>query len=161
MKKVKTEKGITLVMLVIYVAMTTAVIGMLATFSSYMYPKLSYINSSSISYEEFNKFNVNFIADIKECPTADVSTSGNGDVLIRLYNYTNQYVYYYKSEENAIYRNNVRIAKNICRFTALEDEYMYASGKTKTYIDVSIATGKDESQIEYEKNINYVLRYWK
>ncbi len=161
MKRVKAEKGITLVMLVIYVALITVVIGLLATFSNYIYPKLAYINSSSISYEEFNKFNVNFIADCKECPTADVSTGTNGDVLIRLYNYTSQYVYYYKAEENAIYRNNVRIAKNICRFTAMQDEYMYASGKEKTYIDVSIGTGKDESQIEYEKNIKYVLRYWK
>ena len=77
MKRVKAEKGITLVMLVIYVALITVVIGLLATFSNYIYPKLAYINSSSISYEEFNKFNVNFIADCKECPTSSCVTTPN------------------------------------------------------------------------------------
>ena len=160
MKRLRSEKGITLSMLLVYVMLLTIVIGLLAAFTSYMYPRLSYINSSSISYEEFNKFNVNFIADCKECRYVDMSSGGSGDMLIRLYDTNKEYYYYYNSSERAIYRNNVKIAKNICRFYAREDAYIYTEDKSKTYIEVSVATGRDQGQIEYEKTIQYVLRYW-
>ena len=53
----KTEKGITLAILAIYVVFFSVLIGLLAALSSYIYNNLGYINDNSVDVSEFNKFN--------------------------------------------------------------------------------------------------------
>ena len=61
----KSERGVTLVILVIYILMFSVVMGLLATLSNYIYSNLSYVNDNSIDVSEFNKFNMYFIEDTK------------------------------------------------------------------------------------------------
>ena len=61
----KSEKGITLIILGIYVVVFSIVIALLASLSSYIYNNLGGISDSSIDAVEFNKFNMYFVEDVK------------------------------------------------------------------------------------------------
>ena len=57
----KNEKGITLIGLILYVLVFTSVLALLVNLTNYIYGNLNKVNNESISSEEFNKFNVNFV----------------------------------------------------------------------------------------------------
>ena len=143
------EKGITLVSLIIYILMFSMIIGLLAGFSSYIYGNLDQINSDSFSSEEFNKFNVNFIKDVKNNRNANINISGNNKKII----FADGTNYDYISSEKSIYRNKVKIAVNIFDFSVTKEQI-----NNKNVLKVIIGTGKNEN--DFGKTINYVLKYW-
>ena len=61
----KTEKGITLAILAIYVVFFSVLISLLTALSSYIYNNIGYVNDNSVDVSEFNKFNRYFIEDVK------------------------------------------------------------------------------------------------
>ena len=60
----KEEKGITLVILGIYIIIFSIVIGLLASLSSYIYSNLDNVSDSNIDLSEFNKFTMFFVSKI-------------------------------------------------------------------------------------------------
>lgn len=157
----KKERGITLVSLLIYVMAFSMILILLGVLTNYLYPKLSGVNSNGASAEEFNKFNTYFVTDIKQSKIAKVNKSGdNVEILLSNganYNFIKENIE--GKKENAIYRNNIKISKNVTAFTA---ELIENVGKdNKTVIKINVGTGKDEENNPvFEKTINYVLRYW-
>lgn len=149
--KAKKERGVTLTGLVLYVMIFTMILALLVTLSNYIFGNLNKVNNESISSEDFNKFNANFVKDVKESNNV-VITSSSGNYTIVLSNGAN---YNYIKSENAIYKDYNKIAENICTFTAEK-----ATKNNKIVAKVTIATGKDESNKVYGKTINYVLKYW-
>lgn len=145
----KNEKGITLFSLIIYVLLFSIILGCLVTLSSYIYGNLDKVNSESYSSEEFNKFNVNFIKDVKNNNDANVSSDSNNTLIV----FQDGVNYNYISSEKAIYRNKVKIADKIIGFTA-ENKTI----NNKSVIQISITTGKNERG--FAKTINYVYKYW-
>lgn len=145
----KSEKGITLVSLVIYIIVFSIVLGLLAGMTNYIYGNLDRLNTGSYSSEEFNKFNLNFVKDIKQSNNARVETSGE-NVRIILSNNAN---YNYIASENAIYRDQVKISEKITTFQAEKQTI-----NNKAVIVVRIGTGTDDT--DYGKTIKYVLKYW-
>lgn len=150
----KNEKGVTLTALVIYVIFITATLILLGNLVKYMYPNLNKIGADSVSSEEFNKFNINFVKDIKESKKAVVNTEDKNCSIVLSNGANYSYVY----SEKAIYRNNQKIAKNIIVFEAqlLNNE----DTNNKNVIKVKIGTGKNTTEANFGKTINYVLRYW-
>ena len=134
-----------------YIIIFSATIALLATLSSYIFDNLSNIDTNSISSEEFNKFNVNFVKDVKESKKANVETK-DGEIIISFESGVN---YTYKIQDKAIYKDKQKIASNIVSFTAKE-----GIENNKNIIEVSISTGKDVNKPNYSKTIKYVLRYW-
>ena len=61
----KAERGITLIILSIYVIVFSIIIALLANLSSYIYRNLDNVSDSTIDLSEFNKFNMYFIEDVK------------------------------------------------------------------------------------------------
>ncbi|MBR3325159.1 MAG: hypothetical protein IKG14_03850 [Clostridia bacterium] len=107
------------------------------------------INSESYSSEEFNKFNLNFIKDVKS--NTDANVSSNGDMVkIILENGVN---YTYVLNEKAIYRDKTKIAEKINVFSAQKTTI-----NGKTVLKIRIGTGKENT--DFGKTINYVLKYW-
>ncbi len=147
----KKEKGITLIALIMYIIIFSVTIGLLAYLSSYVYSNLDNIGSDSISSEEFNKFNVNFVKDVKESKKVKIENNAD-EVVISFESGTN---YTYKALEKAIYKDKEKIAVNIVSFSAKS-----GNENNKDIIEVSIATGKDERYPNYSKTIKYVLKYW-
>ena len=97
----KKEKGVTLIALILYVIIFSITITLLASLSSYVYNNMSNINANSVSSEEFNKFNINFVKDVKESHNAVVNSNAN-EVIID-FESGNQYTY--RKQEQSIYKN--------------------------------------------------------
>ena len=150
----KSEKGITLIVLSIYIIVFSIIIVLLANLSSYIYSNIENINDSSVDISEINKFNMYFISDIKTNNQADVKTlSDNNQNTIQII-FQDGDVYSYVEDEKSIYKNKQKIARNIEAFNA--EGY---KKNNKTYIQVSIEIGtKDEAN--YTKTTNYILKYW-
>ena len=143
----RSERGVTLTALIIYMIIATVIITGMAVLSSYFYNNMSLIKTDSTYVVEYNKFNMFFIQDVKTNQKADVVTDtitfGDGTE--------------YQYKEGKIYRNNEEIATNIKNAMFSLDTYV-VKNTTKSVITVSLDIGeKDKS---YKKAIEYVLKYW-
>lgn len=150
----KNENGVTLASLVLYVIVFSIILGLLVNLTSITYRNMNNIDSKSYSSEEFNKFNLNFIKDIKNC--YDVRIENNsGNVKIVLSNGVN---YNYILSERAIYRDKIKIADKIVKFEA---ERIILNGKIVAKITIATGRTQDYSMdTDFGKTIKYVLKYW-
>lgn len=151
----KKERGVTLIILAIYVIAFSMVIALLANLSSYIYGNLGKISDSAIDLSEFNKFNMYFIEDVKSNKQAIVrlETDENNNQIYRIA-FEDGDIYSYTLGDNSIYKNNQKIARDILEFKAeqfKQDE--------KYYIEISIRIGTEDNA-NYKKTIDYVLKYW-
>ena len=155
--------------LTVYIVVFSLVLTILASLVAFFNSNLSNIDYNSASAEEFNKFNTYFITDVKKSRYANVSKNyGNqlGDYRIVLAETeedfeSNKYiaVYYYIVKDRAIYRGNVKIARNIVVFTAVPvDKKVDPNGKSS--VKVTIGAGTSASKPNFGKTIRYVLKYW-
>lgn len=147
----KSEKGITLTSLVIYIIVFSSVLALLSSLSNFVYGNMRKISSDSISSEEFNKFNTYFVKDVKNSKMATVQNDSSQTVITL----ENGSKYTYVNSEKAIYRDTVKIARNIIKFSASMKQQ-----NNKNLIDVQISTGTNAKEPNFKKNIKYVLRYW-
>lgn len=143
----KSDKGVTLIALVIYIAVFTIVVSTMALLSSYFYNNMHLIKDDASYVVEYNKFNMFFIQDVKHNSTATIENN-----VIKFEDGT---IYEYKS--NSIYRNDKEIAANVKSATFNWKTYK-VENTTKNLILVNLNIGEGEK--EYQKEIEYVLRYW-
>lgn len=152
----KKEKGITLVSLIIYMAIITATLVALSMLTTKIYNTSKEIGKDNLSSEEFNKFNISFIKTVKNNKSATINTivdsETNTNVTITFPDGT---IYNYIGKENSIYKNKIKIAKNINYFVASEQ-----NNNNKDVIQIIIGTGKNNTESNFGKTINYVLKYW-
>lgn len=136
----RSNRGITLTSLILYVALILIALGILATLTSSFRVNIKDLNQEGTNNYEFDKFNVSFLQEVKK--------DGNGISSVNaseiIFTTNNKYTF----KDNSIYLNdNIKIAENIenCSFsTELIDK--------KTVITVNIKPKKAE-----EKNVEYVL----
>ena len=114
----KSEKGITLISLTIYVIAMAIVVGVIAIISTFFYSNMEDTDNIVSPMAEYTKFNSFFSDEINHEGIEVVScgTTDNGQNYIV---FSNEVQYTYISENKAIYRNKVKIAKEIddCTFT--------------------------------------------
>ena len=143
----KSERGVTLTSLAIYIIVATLVVSTMALLSSHTFLNMKILKDQATYAVEYNKFNMFFIEDVKSNKTANVTytqitfTDGNK----------------YEYKDKSIYRNEKKIAKDVetCTFTA--GTYTIKN-TTKNLITVNLKIGTGEKK--YQKEIEYVLRYW-
>lgn len=145
---IKSDKGITLTALIIYIVVATIVITGMAMVSARFISNMSLIKNQSQYVVEFNKFNMFFIQDIKKNKTAEVTNTQ-----INLEDGT---IYRYNQTEKAIYRNDTKVAKDIQSVTFVGETYT-VNDTVKNLIKVNISIGTKQP---YNKEIEYVLKYW-
>lgn len=143
------QKGITLISLIVYILVFSLIIGLLAGMSNYIYGGLGNVNRESFSSEEFNKFNLNFIKEVKNNHDANISSENDTTKIV----FSNGVNFTYVQSDQSIYRNKVKIAENIIHFSAEKDTI-----NKKSVLKITIGTGKDNA--DFGKTINYVLKYW-
>ena len=149
----KSERGITLTILIIYIVVFSIVIALLASLSNYIFSNLKYVNEHSVDVSEFNKFNAYFIKNVKTNEDAEVKSNEDNVQIV----FADGDIYQYVKADKSIYKNKQKIAKNIKAFTA---EKNTNEENNKKYLTINIQIGEAE-QKNYSKNINYVLKYWK
>lgn len=152
----KSQSGITLTALVIYVIVATIIIATMAVISSFFFSNMSLIKSQDQYAVEFNKFNMFFINDVKENHTAQVESSK----IV----FEDGTTYQYIAQEQAVYRNDVKIARKLQELTFTANTYLVPNTTTtKNLINVSMKIKKNnkaESSEAFQKTIEYVLKYW-
>ena len=150
---VKTEKGVTLIALIVYVAVFMIVIAIMGNISNYFYKNVAEIKEPLKYPSEFNKFNMFFINDVKKNKTAVSNENGTS---IKFEDGTT-YIY----SAGKIYRDDIEIAKNVkdARFYMV-DSY-YVGNVEKEIVNVQIWFLNDpRSEEEITEGIDYVLKYW-
>lgn len=142
----KSEKGITLTSLVIYVIVATILIGTIATFSSFFFSNIGLIKTQQNYAPEFNKFSMFFVEDVKNNKNAEVTQNTikfeNGTI----YQYTN----------NKVYRNGIVITEKVDNLVFSMSTFSVAN-TTKQIITVKMTV---EGKLNSPTGIEYVLKYW-
>ena len=146
--RVKSEKGITMTSLVIYMVVFIMVIGVLTTISTFFYSNIDEVVDPSKYAYEFNKFAMFFCVDIKNYNNAVVTANS--------IEFEGGPTYLYQN--NSIYRNEVLIAENIitCNFSL--SKYTVSS-VDKNIINVYVQIGENQNDC-ITKSIDFTLKYW-
>lgn len=144
----KSEKGITLTYLIIYVVLLILVVSTLSIVSTHFYSNTKYLMDNGKYVSQFDKFNMYFIEDVKNNKET-YSVESNKIV------FEDGTIYTYS--EKSIYRNKVELCRNIenCTFSKLEETD--DNNFTKKIINVKLSIAGEN---KFETENNYVLKYW-
>lgn len=142
----KSEKGITLTSLVLYIMLVLIVLGILAVITASFQSNLKEVNKEGTKNSEVDSFNMCFLQEVKKQGNK-ISTISENEILFTTGNK-------FSFRGNMIYLNdNIKIAENIenCAFSdSLENG--------KTIITVTIkARDAEERSIEYVLNSDEIL----
>lgn len=146
----KSQKGITLTVLIIYIVIMCFVISMLATVSTFFFDNTDQIKTNAKYIAEYNKFNMYFIEDVKN--NEEIERISSNEIVFK-----DGTVYTYKgSSDRSIYRNKVKICKNIsyCNFSKA---ITTVNDVEKKIVNVHMVI---EGSGFFETNNEYVLKYW-
>ena len=150
---VKSERGVTLIALIIYIAMFMIIIAIMGTISNYFYKNVTEIKEPLKYPSELNKFNMFFINDVKKNQTAITNENGTS---VRFEDGTT-----YMYSAGKIYRDDVEIAKNVkdAKFYMVDSHYV--GDVKKEIVNVQIWFLNDpRSEEEIIEGTDYVLKYW-
>lgn len=146
----KSEKGITLISLILYIILLVVVVSMLSVMSNLFFSNTRFITNNSKYVSEFNKFNMYFIEDVKN--NKDIYKITTNEII-----FADGTIYTYnQNPDSGIYRNKVKICNNIefCEFTSREEKI---NNINKKIINVKLQISG--SRVFVSDN-EYVLRYW-
>ncbi len=156
----KSQKGITLTSLIIYVLVVIVVTGILATIMANFQSNLKEINGKASREAEFDKFNVYFIKEVKILgnKVSTISEAKNEIVFESGNKYT------FRESDNSIYLNdNIKISENIQRCTFSNS---LVDGKDIVTVVIKVIDGEGRtieyvlnnatSNLEYEDESYYV-----
>ena len=140
----KSEKGITLNSLIIYIILITLVLGLLVSISNYFYSNLDYVNDTGKTMFQFNKFNMYFIEDVKN--NTDLYSIEDEKIVFEdgtVYTFAN----------GNIYRNKSKICDEIeiLKFSTVNND----TNKNIVRVDMAI-----KGSTVFVSSNEYVLKYW-
>lgn len=144
----RSEKGITLTYLIIYIILLILVVSTLSIVSTHFYSNTKYLMDNGKYVSEFDKFNMYFIEDVKnnkETYSVDTNKIVFEDGTVYTYS------------EKSIYRNKVELCRNIENCTFFKLEETDDNNFTKKIINVKLSIAGEN---KFETEINYVLKYW-
>lgn len=144
----KSEKGITLTSLIIYLGVTLVVVTTIATFTSFFVSNMDEVRAQEDYAPEFNKFSMFFIGDVKNNRTAEVTATQ--------VEFADGTIYQYNADEKAVYRNSTKIAEKVDSFSFTSTQETIST-TTKQIINVKMSV---KGKVNLKNGINYTLRYW-
>ena len=150
----KSEKGITLIMLTLYVLAATIIVGIVSIITSFFYSNTENMNDYSAAIGEYNIFNLEMLKETKQSGNNVVSISEQQDRIT--FKSGNTYTF----QGDGIYKNKSKLCNGVtnCKFkkTMLEEKEvvtilfeMENFAKTTEYV---IENAKTEKSANIEKN---------
>ena len=138
----KSQKGITLISLTIYIIVMTIVIGVIAVISTYFYNNAHDLGKNIDPLTEYTKFNTFFSDEVNHQNIKILDCKENYVV------FDNGIQYTFVEKNKGIYHNQVKICMNVetCTFTR-----SIKSGKEVITVKIKIENGQ-------EKTIDYTLK---
>lgn len=141
----KSQKGVTLISLTIYIIAMSIVIGILATVTTFFYKDIKDVNIDIDPITQFTNFNSFFTDEVNNSNlrVVECGTDSNQNYIV----FSNGVQYTYVPENKGIYRNKVKICRNVenCIFSET-----IKNGKSVITVDF-----KSENK---ERTINYTLQ---
>ena len=139
----KSQKGVTLISLIIYIIAMSIVIGILATVTTFFYKDIKDVNIDIDPITQFTNFN-SFFTDEVNNPNLRVVECGTTDNQQNYIVFSNGVQYTFVEANNGIYRDKVKICRNIDSCTFKEE---IKNGKS--VVTVSLKSGGKEREVEY------------
>lgn len=138
----KSQKGVTLISLTIYVIAMVTIVAIVTVISGFFYTNMEGASNTINPLTEYTKFN-SFFTDEVNHSNIKILDCGENYVV-----FDNGVQYTYISENKGIYRNKVKIANEVqsCSF-----EYKIKNGKSVVTVTLQIGTN-------IIKEVDYTLR---
>ena len=131
----KSEKGVTLLTLTIYIIVLTAIVGIMAGVSSLFYNNIGMMKDAIENAGDFDTLNSCLISDSKS----------NSAVVV-------------DETAKCIYRGEFKVASNV-QYFSVTNSTKTVDNFQKNILSVKIIVG-DSTQNLINQKIDYVLRYW-
>lgn len=130
----KSQKGITMISLVIYIGCFLIVAGTIGAITIFFYNNTSLLNSEVYSSAEYNKLNMYLVKESEEKGNSFVNFDNSGNIYTLTF--SNGNVYTFDKDNNLLYFNMVCLCEDVQGFNVLTD---YTTGKevVKVKIDFS------------------------
>lgn len=108
----KSQRGITLLSLVVYVVGMSMVVAIVATITSFFYSNTKNMSESASNLSEFNKFNLEIAQEVKQTGNGISSIENDGTRIV----FTSGNVYTF--QDNGVYKNKIKICTGVtnCQF---------------------------------------------
>ena len=151
MKNLKSEKGITLIELIVYVLVMTIVVGIMAGVSNFFYDNLWVVKDGAKYAGEFDKLNSNLIVDVKANKHV---VANNIDKTIIFEDGT---TYKYNEQDEGIYRGKNKIAANVKAFS-VSNKTIIINNVEKDILTIKVIIGNSSKNL-INKQIDYTLKY--
>ena len=112
----KSEKGITLISVIIYVIAMIIVIAIITTLTGYFYNNINISTESQNINKQYTKFNSFFLEEVNKSGNIIIESDTESENPYIIFSDKNQYTFI--KQNKAIYLNQVKIATNIeeCTF---------------------------------------------
>ena len=141
----KTEKGITLISILIYVIAMVIVIAVIASLTGYFYTNIDINTESQDIRKQYTKFNSFFTDDINKSGNIIIDSDIESENPYIVFANKNQYTFI--KNNKAIYFNRIKIATNIDKCTF---ETQIKNGKNVIIVNIE---AKD-----FQKTTEYTIR---
>lgn len=142
----KSEKGITLTSVVIYIVLVIASIAILSTIRISLQSNINEVNKEGIKNYEIDKFNMYFLEEVKKQDNEVVSINNDGTIIT----FKTGNIYMFESDSIKLIEgdNNIIISRNIeqCEFSKI-----FMDGKEIIRVVIKIDNGETKT-IEYVLN---------
>lgn len=135
----KSQKGVTLISLTVYIIVMVIVVAIVSVISTYFYKNIDAVANKINPMTEYTKFNSFFSDEVNHKNIKVLECKGNYMV------FDNGIQYTFIAENRGIYRNKVKIAEDVenCTF-----EYRIKNGKNVVAVNLKIGTA-DTKYVEY------------
>ena len=148
----KSERGVSLISLAIYIVAITVVVGIVATITAYFYTNTSVISEASTAIGQYNIFNLAMLTEVKTEGNSVFNISDNNTRI--LFKTGNAYTF----QDNGIYKNKSKICSDItdCKFKKVMQEEkevvivyfeMKDFAKTTQYV---ISESRQNSEVNFD-----------
>lgn len=148
----KSEKGVTLLTLTIYIIVLTAIVGIMAGVSSLFYNNIGMMKDAIENAGDFDTLNSCLISDSKSNSAVVV------DETAKTIKFEDGTEYKYNETEKCIYRGEFKVASNV-QYFSVTNSTKTVDNFQKNILSVKIIVG-DSTQNLINQKIDYVLRYW-
>ena len=164
MKNLKSNKGITLLGLTIYMIAVLITIGIMAIIRDYFFANLNVVKETAKYAAEFDNFNTFFVKDVKDYTDLNINDDGKTYIFNGMpdgSSITYRYITYPPNNIGDIYRDSVKIATNVTTFQC-EKKTIYVNNTEKYLIRVTIEIGvpSNHSKKIFSKTMQYTMNYW-
>lgn len=144
MRKFRTQRGVTLSSLIVYIIMMMLIVGIVATITNMFYKNINNLEDNSENIAKINIFNMYFLEEIKNEDNSIASINADGTRIA----FSSGNVFQY--QDKTLYYNSITICEDV-----QEAKFSIQEKNEHQIIEVYITIG---SNMAFSKTTQYIMR---